>query len=151
MVASQGAASWRKFSLPCQPFIASSFLARGEASRALPHPRWDFDWFDLVQILYMQSQLMWVHVCNCEVMCNKYCFPVDVHFFWILGPLCNSSKMPEARIWSLDPAERHHQSSCTNGFGSRLPALTLSWTSSELVHQTAWECPWDFILRGFSK
>lgn len=32
---------------------------------SFPSPCWDFIWLELVQVLCVLSQLLWVHMCNC--------------------------------------------------------------------------------------
>lgn len=47
-------------------------LRRGRASGPFPTSCWSSPWTDLVQGLYKQPQLQWVH--ECLVMYRRYCF-----------------------------------------------------------------------------
>lgn len=68
-VDSQGPLFWRKLTLPPQEIINSSSRRNG-ICWAPPSSTLGFHWLH-----HVQSQPMWVHVCNGTVTASKHCFP----------------------------------------------------------------------------
>lgn len=70
---------WRKQNLP---LIESHQLTRAPQIEVRFHEiirsLWrDYGWLDFVQLLCIQSQILWVQMCTCTVMSNKYYFAID--------------------------------------------------------------------------
>lgn len=57
-----------------QSLAASSPFKGGGGLGAPPHPCWNFEWFDLVQVLCRQQQLLRIDVCNSHLMAKSWCF-----------------------------------------------------------------------------
>lgn len=78
-VASQGPLFWRKLTLP--PQAASN---RSGISWAPPPSILDVHWLHHVQVSCIQSQAVWVPVCNGAAVASKYCSAADVCALWLL-------------------------------------------------------------------
>lgn len=59
-------------------------------------------WLDLVQALCIQSQPLWVHVCNCAIVYRKYGFETDISSLWLL-----TNFWPHLLQWPLSLRENN--------------------------------------------
>lgn len=59
-------------------------------------------WLDLVQVLCIQSQPLWVHVCNCAIMYRKYGFETDISSLWL-----STNFWPHLLQWPLSLRENN--------------------------------------------
>lgn len=75
------------FSIPEKPLMPTSVRVEVELSEPLPYPCWNFDWCDLMQVVYMHPKCLWVHVFNQPVVAGKRCFVKGP--FW----LCCSARL----------------------------------------------------------
>lgn len=64
--------NWLFLSQP--PSVANSCTARGGTFWSPTYPAWDFICLEIVQVLCIQSQSLWVHMCNCTVISGEHCF-----------------------------------------------------------------------------
>lgn len=69
---------------PTFPFLATiNSSERVELHESFPQPYSYLAGF----ILCMQSQPLFIFVCNCTVASSNYCFAADIHFLWSLRSL----------------------------------------------------------------
>lgn len=75
---------WKPILSPQQPSVTSNSSAKYRTSWALVYSCWDFDWIDLVRVLFMYSQPPCVHIHSVPVMTGNHCPMVTHHCLWLL-------------------------------------------------------------------
>lgn len=83
--------TWRKLTLPPQAATHYYWFFSCEWDFMNPFPIYarNVGWLDLVQILYLQSQWLCVHVCCSPAVSDKYCFSTHVYQPWISRSFCS--------------------------------------------------------------
>lgn len=64
-------------------------------SDTLPHPPWNVDWSDLMQVVCRQPQLLWVCECNSPATCRRPFLSQDA---LILGPIISLPPLPQGSL-----------------------------------------------------
>lgn len=75
---------WKPILSPQQPSVTSNSSAKYRTLWALVYSCWDFDWIDLVRVLFMYSQPPCVHIHSVPVMTGNHCPMVTHHCLWLL-------------------------------------------------------------------